>query len=121
MLFRDDLPKLTYLTMCLKEALRLHTPVPFIERQTTQDMTIEGYFLPAGALIDIHLYVLHHNPEVWDDPEEFRPDRFSDENSQKQSHFAFLPFSAGPRLINIYCYYITVSVRLVCRSIPNYM
>lgn len=75
----------------------MHTPVPFIERQTTQDMTLEGFTLPAGSLIDIHLYILHHNSTVWDNPEEYRPDRFSEENSKNASHFAFVPFSAGPR------------------------
>jgi Cytochrome P450 len=86
--------------MCLKEALRMHTPVPFIERETTQDLTVEGHFIPAGSLIDVHLYVLHHNHLVWNNPEEFRPERFCDESNQDLSHFAFVPFSAGPRLIN---------------------
>jgi len=93
----DDLPQLKYLTMCLKESLRLHTPVPLIERETTKDMTIEGYFIPSGTLIDVHLFILHHNPQVWDSPEEYRPDRFNDENKKDMVHFAFVPFSAGPR------------------------
>jgi len=76
----------------------MHTPVPYIERETTQDMTVEGYFVPAGSLIDINLYVLHHNSLIWSDPEEFRPTRFDDENNKDISHFAFVPFSAGPRL-----------------------
>lgn len=93
----DDLPKLKYVTMCLKEALRLHTPVPVIERLTTKDMDIEGYHIPAGTTIDIHLYVLHHSAYVWEDPEEFRPERFSPENQAQTDPHAFLPFSAGPR------------------------
>jgi len=94
---RDDLPKLKYLTMCLKEVLRLHTPVPFIERQVTKDIEIEGHLVPAGTLVDIQLYVLHHSPGFWQDPEEFRPERFSPENQANTDHYAFLPFSAGPR------------------------
>lgn len=93
----DDLPKLKYLTMCLKEVLRLHTPVPFIERQVTKDIEIEGHLVPAGTLVDIQLYVLHHSPGFWQDPEEFRPERFSPENQANTDHYAFLPFSAGPR------------------------
>ena len=65
---RDDLSGLKYLSMCIKESLRLHSPVPFVERQTTKDMDINGHFLPAGTVVDIELYVLHHNPAVWDDP-----------------------------------------------------
>jgi cytochrome P450 len=93
----DDLPKLKYTTMCIKEALRLHTPVPIIMRQTTQDMTIEGHFLPARTMVVIPLYVLHHNTEVWEEPEEYRPERFTDENIKTKDNFAFVPFSAGPR------------------------
>ena len=57
-----------YLTMCLKEALRLHTPVPFIERVTTKDMYLDGYFLPAGTMVDLQLYIMQHNVYVWKDP-----------------------------------------------------
>ena len=45
---RDDLSRLQYVSMCIKEALRLHTPVPMIERMITKDMYIDGYFVPAG-------------------------------------------------------------------------
>ena len=48
--------------------MRLHTPVPFIERQTTKDSEIDGYFLPSGTVVAIQLYVLHHNAHVWEDP-----------------------------------------------------
>lgn len=93
----DDLPKLKYLTMCLKEVLRFHTPVPFIQRMMTKDIEIEGHLVPAGTIVDIQLYVLHHLPSFWQDPEEFRPERFSPENQANTDHYAFLPFSAGPR------------------------
>ena len=66
--FRDDLPKMTYLTQCIKEALRLHTPVPFIERNVTKDMYIDEFFIPKNTVVDIQLYNLHHNPQVWDEP-----------------------------------------------------
>ena len=54
--------------MCIKEGMRLHSPVPFIERQTTKDMDLDGYLLPEGSLVGINIYVLHHNPVVWDEP-----------------------------------------------------
>lgn len=93
----DDLPKLKYLTMCIKEAIRCHTTVPFIQRQTTKDTTIAGRRIPAGMLINIELYLLHHNTTVWENPEEYRPDRFSPENLNKMDPYAYCPFSAGPR------------------------
>ncbi|KAK2169193.1 hypothetical protein LSH36_12g34012 [Paralvinella palmiformis] len=93
----EDLAHLKYITLCIKESLRLHTPVPFIERQTTSDMEIKGHFLPAGTIVDIQLYLLHHNPNVWDNPADYQPERFLPENIEQKDNYAFVPFSAGPR------------------------
>src|SRR6218665_2386833 len=92
--YSDDLPKLKYLTMCLKESLRLHTTAPLIQRETTKDMTIDGRHVPAGTLVSIFLYMLHHHEEVWPDSQEYRPERFFPENTEKMDAFAFCPFSA---------------------------
>lgn len=56
-----------YLTMCTKEAMRLHTPVPFIQRQTTQNLDIDGKSVPVGTTITILIYNVHHNPFLWED------------------------------------------------------
>ena len=64
----DDLSKLKYLTMCIKESLRLHCPAPFIQRQTRNEIVIDGVSLPPGTVLDIQIYNLHHNPSVWEDP-----------------------------------------------------
>ncbi|KAK3104941.1 hypothetical protein FSP39_013651 [Pinctada imbricata] len=96
-----DLQKLEYLTMCIKESMRLHTPVSFIQRVTTQDTEIEGHHVPSGTVIGIQIYNLHHNKEVWDRPYEFDPTRFTPENSANRDSFAFVPFSAGPRYHSI--------------------
>lgn len=93
----DDLSSLPYLTMCIKEALRLHSPVPFIQRQLTKDTEIDGNIAPAGTVISIVIYNIHHNPTVWEDSTEFRPERFSEENNNTRHPYAFIPFSAGPR------------------------
>ncbi|XP_071147890.1 cytochrome P450 4F4-like [Mytilus edulis] len=93
----DDLSKMDYLGRCIKEALRLHSPVPFIMRKITKDVEIDGTTFPAGCRFTLHLYNLHHNPHVWEDPMEFNPDRFLPENLKNKDSFAFTPFSAGPR------------------------
>ncbi|XP_077784881.1 cytochrome P450 4B1-like [Podarcis muralis] len=94
----DDLGKMTYSTMCIKESLRLYPPVPLIAREVDSHVTFaDGRTLPKGFLTILDIYGLHRNPEVWENPEEFNPLRFSTENSKHRHPYAFLPFSAGPR------------------------
>uniref|UniRef100_A0A8C0KPT9 Cytochrome P450 family 4 subfamily B member 1 n=1 Tax=Canis lupus dingo TaxID=286419 RepID=A0A8C0KPT9_CANLU len=94
----DDLVKMTYLTMCIKESFRLYPPVPQVYRQLSKPVNfVDGRSLPAGSLISLHIYALHRNSAVWPDPEVFDPLRFSSENVARRHPFAFMPFSAGPR------------------------
>ncbi|ELV12707.1 cytochrome P450 4B1 [Tupaia chinensis] len=94
----DDLGKMTYLTMCIKESFRLFPPVPQVYRQLSKPVNfVDGRSLPAGSLISLHIYALHRNSAVWPDPEVFDPLRFSPENVAGRHPFAFMPFSAGPR------------------------
>uniref|UniRef100_A0A8C3RYN1 Cytochrome P450 family 4 subfamily B member 1 n=1 Tax=Chelydra serpentina TaxID=8475 RepID=A0A8C3RYN1_CHESE len=94
----NDLSNMPYITMCIKESLRLYPPVPQMYRQLNQPVTFfDGRTLPEGSLVSLHVYALHRNPTVWKDPEVFDPLRFSQDNLSDQHSFAFLPFSAGPR------------------------
>ncbi|XP_070537932.1 cytochrome P450 4F2-like [Ptychodera flava] len=94
----DDLNNIPYLTLCIKESLRISPPVPVISREITKpvDLPDGRTFLP-GMTVSAHIYSLHHNKHVWDDPETYDPSRFLPENVQKRSPYAFVPFSAGPR------------------------
>ncbi|XP_054321810.2 cytochrome P450 4F2-like [Pongo pygmaeus] len=94
----DDLAQLPFLTMCLKESLRLHSPISRIHRCCTQDVVLpDGRVIPKGNTCTISIFGIHHNPSVWPDPEIYDPFRFDPENLQKTSPLAFIPFSAGPR------------------------
>ncbi|XP_057400741.1 cytochrome P450 4A24-like isoform X2 [Balaenoptera acutorostrata] len=94
--FRDHLEQMPYTTMCIKEALRLYPPVPFIFRDLSKPITFpDGRSLPAGIPLSLSFYGLHHNPKLWPNPEVFDPSRFAPGSSQ-HSH-AFLPFSGGSR------------------------
>ncbi|KAI8510140.1 hypothetical protein Bbelb_125680 [Branchiostoma belcheri] len=64
-----DLPKLSYITMCIKESLRLHTTVPGVGRKLTKEITFpDGKTLPAGSNVGVSPWNIHHNPHVWKDP-----------------------------------------------------
>ncbi|XP_070642695.1 cytochrome P450 4A25-like isoform X1 [Bos indicus] len=92
----DHLDQMPYTTMCIKEAMRLYPPVPVISRELSKPITFpDGRSLPAGILVSLSIYGLHHNPKVWPNPEVFDPTRFAP-GSTRHSH-AFLPFSGGSR------------------------
>nr|XP_054930711.1 cytochrome P450 4c3-like isoform X4 [Dermacentor andersoni] len=93
----EDLKQMKYMECCLKESQRLYPSVPFITRTCEQDVMIAGRKLPKGADIQVGIYSLHRDPEVFPKPEEFIPDRFLPENVKGRHPFAFVPFSAGPR------------------------
>ncbi|NWT00175.1 CP3A9 protein, partial [Mionectes macconnelli] len=93
----DAIMKLEYLDMTLSETLRLYPLGGRIERTCKKDVEINGVTIPKGTVVTIPPYVLHHNPDYWPNPEEFRPERFSKENKESIDPYTYLPFGAGPR------------------------
>ncbi|XP_055978217.1 cytochrome P450 4A6-like isoform X1 [Sorex fumeus] len=92
----DHMDKMPYTTMCIKEALRLYPPVPGVARLLSSPVTFpDGRSLPKGISVGLSIYGLHHNPNVWPNPEVFDPSRFAP-GAARHSH-AFLPFSGGSR------------------------
>lgn len=94
----SDLRDMKYLECVLKESLRLYPSVPAIMRNNTEDFKLNDKMtIPAGTQIVIQIYSLHHDPELYPNPDVFDPDRFLPENSSGRHPYAFIPFSAGPR------------------------
>ncbi|KAG3283090.1 cytochrome P450 4A11-like [Ictidomys tridecemlineatus] len=92
----DHLDQMTYTTMCIKEALRIYSPVAGVSRDLSKPITFpDGRSLPKGIMVTLSIYGLHHNPKVWPNPEVFDPSRFAP-GSPRHSH-SFLPFSGGSR------------------------
>ncbi|KAM3308751.1 hypothetical protein P3S67_010495 [Capsicum chacoense] len=96
----EDLEKLTYLNLVVKEALRLHPRVPLIgPRECREQADINGYTIPLKTRVLINAWALARDPGCWDDPESFMPERF--ENSSIDftgNYFEFIPFGAGRRI-----------------------
>ncbi|XGW03819.1 hypothetical protein V3C99_015176 [Haemonchus contortus] len=91
----EDLGGLKYLEACIKETLRLYPSVPLIARQTVEDIKIKDHVLPAGTGVVVVPSMVHRDPNYWDDPEVFRPERFID--GELKHPYAYIPFSAGSR------------------------
>ncbi|NWR70730.1 CP4B1 protein, partial [Centropus unirufus] len=94
----EDLGKMTFTTMCIKESLRLFPPAPSVSRYLSKPVTFpDGRSLPAGCQVALNIFAIHRNRDVWDSPEVYDPMRFSPEKSAHRHSHAFLPFSAGSR------------------------
>ena len=86
-----------YLDCVIKEAQRLNPPAPFANRECDEDYDLNGIHITKGMEVQIPIYALHHDPDVWQDPEKFDPERFRGPAKDTHHAFQFLPFGAGPR------------------------
>ncbi|ESO98348.1 hypothetical protein LOTGIDRAFT_231412 [Lottia gigantea] len=94
-----DRERLPYTEAVLHESLRMHSPAPMgVPHCTTADITIGGYDIPKGSTLFTNFWALQMDPEVWGDPEVFRPERFLDEDGKlAPKNASWMPFSAGRR------------------------
>lgn len=91
--------KLEYLHGVISEILRMYPPASRLERETTKDYVLgdTGIRVPKGCIVAVPLYAMHHDPEYFPDPHEFRPERFIGDNATSIRPYTYLPFGAGPR------------------------
>ncbi|HET9959027.1 MAG TPA: cytochrome P450 [Polyangiaceae bacterium] len=93
-----DFERMPFLNQVFNECLRLLPSVPFILRSPIADDTLGGYRVRAGSTVVIAPWVTHRHPAFWKEPEEFRPERFSEGVKGLPHRLAFLPFGAGQRI-----------------------
>lgn len=83
--------------MVIEETLRMYPPASRSDRIASDDYEYNGLKINKGLLIAIPIYAIQHDPNIYENPEEFNPDRFSDENRKKRDNETFIPFGYGPR------------------------
>ncbi|PIA53462.1 hypothetical protein AQUCO_00900210v1 [Aquilegia coerulea] len=99
----SDIQNLPYLQAIVKETLRLHPTAPLIVRESTEDCKIGEYNIPKKTRLFVNVWAIGRDPKHWDNPLEFRPNRFLTEGSGKSQldvrgqHFHLLPFGSGRR------------------------
>jgi cytochrome P450 len=88
--------KMPLLTNIFKETLRLYPPVGFFARENTHETTMRDKTIQKGASVVVSPWLIHRNPDFWDNPNGFDPDRFNDPKSIQKD--TYLPFGMGPRI-----------------------
>ncbi|GLT64362.1 hypothetical protein SLA2020_368620 [Shorea laevis] len=95
-----DIDSLPYLNAVVKETLRLHPPLPFlVPRKAIEDTNFMGYNIPKNAQVFVNVWATGRDPEMWDDPWSFKPERFLGlKTDYKGQDFELIPFGAGRRI-----------------------
>lgn len=95
----DDLVQLPYMRAVIKETLRLHPPVPLlVPRESIEKCVLDIYEIPAKTRVLINTYAIGRDPETWDKPLEYNPERFVGSDIDiKGQDFELLPFGGGRR------------------------
>ncbi|VAI44357.1 unnamed protein product [Triticum turgidum subsp. durum] len=96
----DDLANLKYLRLVIKETMRLHPAAPLLlPREAMEPCKILGYDIPKGTTVLVNAWAIGRDPKYWEDPEEFKPERFESEMVDfKGTNFEYIPFGAGRRM-----------------------
>jgi len=112
-----DLDNLPYIDAVIYESMRIY-PILSLNRELLEDVVIGDYIIPKGSNIQASPYSIGLNPEVWEDPYVFRPQRFLDKN-MKDLQYTVLSFGFGPRVCPgrpVALFELKLLIALICRS-----
>ncbi|XP_046629103.1 probable cytochrome P450 6a14 [Neodiprion virginianus] len=95
----DSIMEMSYLDKVISETLRKYPSFPILNRQCNREVELPetGFVIPVGTPIIFPVLGIHHDPEIYPEPERFDPERFNQENIAKRHQYAYLPFGKGPR------------------------
>jgi cytochrome P450 len=93
----EDIPKLEYTEKVFRESMRLYPPAWTIGRQAINEYKVDKYVIPAGSIVLMSQYVMHHDPRYFPDPDLFYPDRWTKQAKLQLPRFSYFPFGGGIR------------------------
>jgi cytochrome P450 len=85
-----------YTKLVIEESMRLYPPAYFIDRVNIAEDRFNGIIIPKGSTLLFSVYEIHRHPDFWDNPEDFIPERFLEEQTKFSKNY--FPFGAGPRM-----------------------
>ncbi|XP_055711548.1 probable cytochrome P450 6a14 [Phlebotomus papatasi] len=91
--------EMKYIDQIIKETLRKYPVIDYLLRLCGQDYSVPNtnHVIDKGTYIAIPVHAIHHDPEIYPDPEKFDPERFTEDNIKNRHPYAWLPFGEGPR------------------------
>jgi cytochrome P450 len=125
----SDMPQLTYLDQVIKESMRLY-PSGWVQgRCAVEDFELDGYRFPAGTFLMFNQWVLHRHPDLWEDADTFRPERWDPVLGQKALPWAYFPFGGGSRIclgkslaqLELFLVLPMILQRYIPRVLPNHV
>lgn len=87
--------QMPYTRAALNEALRMYPPTSALSTQTQMEIELGGESIPRATTVLLSMYATHHNPRIWENPEQFRPERFLDAGDCARHRYGFFPFGGG--------------------------
>ena len=94
----EDVAQLPFTEAVLLETMRLYPPIFGIGRESIAACDLNGFALPAHTNVYMVPYVIQRDPRYFDEPDQFRPERWLDGLAKRLPRFAYFPFGGGPRL-----------------------
>ncbi|XP_023741044.1 cytochrome P450 81Q32 [Lactuca sativa] len=92
----SDMVNLPYLACIIKETLRMYPAGPLLPHESSKDCMVSGYHVPRGTMLLVNAWGIQNDPNIWGDPETFRPERFEGVEVYGDG-FKLLPFGFGRR------------------------
>nr|QUF59373.1 cytochrome p450 CYP3044B6 [Brachionus angularis] len=93
----DTVHEMSYMSMVIDETLRMFPAAIRSDRVANKDYENEGIKIKKDQVIAVPIFALHYNPDIYEKPDEFIPERFNEENRKSRDNITYLPFGQGPR------------------------